>query len=474
MVGTMNIARATSKIATVRVVNTAIGFASLAFFAQELGAAQMGVYFLFQSLVNVLAIPADLGIRGGIQKRISEGEEPEAYLATGAVLKLVPLATISLLILALAEYINGFLGADLSLLLIIALTLEEYSTFGVVVLKGELNVEKTASIRLINQLTTTAVGVGLVLSGLKAEALVYALIAGQIARLLVSVSQWSMSVGRPSITKAVSLWDFSKYNVLISIGSFIHNWLDVMVIGFFLGQAAVGAYEIAWRVAAVLLLVTRAIQQSIIPQVSAWHADENQSRIRSFIPTSIVVSLLFVLPGVFGVLLLSESLLGIAFGKEYTTAALALIILAVGKIVEGVHIVLANTLVGLNHPDDGAWISVFTAVLNLVLNVSLVPMIGLPGAAIATVASFSVGSFAIGYRLSGLVTFELPMRTVAYLLVPSLGMSAMVYFVRTQVDISTLLELGSIVLLGAVTYFTIIYVISPLRKQVEDAIRNLM
>lgn len=87
----MNLAQSSLKIFAANAASTVIGFLGLTFFARELRPHQLNVFFLFQALLEVIGIPADFGIGGAVNKRISEGKPNDEIFSTALLLKLIPL-----------------------------------------------------------------------------------------------------------------------------------------------------------------------------------------------------------------------------------------------------------------------------------------------------------------------------------------------------------------------------------------------
>lgn len=53
-----------------------VGFVSTVYFARELGAGGLGVYFAFETVVTVLGVVARFGVDDALIKRLSAAEDP--------------------------------------------------------------------------------------------------------------------------------------------------------------------------------------------------------------------------------------------------------------------------------------------------------------------------------------------------------------------------------------------------------------
>ena len=127
----MNIARTSAIVFSNRFASLIISFLGIAIFARELGAAALGIFFLFQAALSSLQLFTNVGTRISVEKRISEGEEAADYLTTAILLKLGIIILASIPIFLLSGYIDGYIGLGVTEWLILALTLNEFGSYRV-------------------------------------------------------------------------------------------------------------------------------------------------------------------------------------------------------------------------------------------------------------------------------------------------------------------------------------------------------
>lgn len=468
----MNLARSSIQIFVANAASSLIVFLGITFFARELGSYQMGVFFLFQALLGMIAIPADFGIGSGVTKRISEGKSPGSIVSTAILLKALLLIPFIAGIVLVRKPINDYLGAQLALYLVLALVLQESAKLTMQVLKGELRVGEIAGPTFSRKIVYVGVGAILVLMGSGVRGIIYGLFAGFIVMLVWGAWKSSTSLGSPSLGHAKSLFDYSKYAFVSSIGGYFYSWMDVAIIGFFLTQSDVGVYEIAWQVTAVVMLFSRSIATTIFPQVSQWNAVDATKRIEAMLSKAIAPALFVAIPAFFGVVLFSHEILELIFGAEYTAGWLVLIILMGEKVIQSVHIILGRSLQGIDRPDLAAKAGVIAMALNLILNVVLVLKYGIVGAAIATAVSFVVNSFLHAYYLSRFVSIRIPYARIGGSVAASVGMALALYAVESVVAISSLPRLMLFVLLGVTIYGGFALIIPSSRGMIIDNARR--
>jgi O-antigen/teichoic acid export membrane protein len=468
----MNLSRSAAKVFTAKAASRLIAFLGITFFARDLGSNQMGIFFLFQALLGIIAIPADFGIKNAVTKRFSEGESRESILSTAILLKGLLLLPFVAGIVLFQGSINNYLGVDLALLLIPALILQESAMLTIQVLKGELRVSETAGPVFSRTLVYVCVGTILVLSGSNVRGIIYGLLAGFVVMLVWGIWKSSTTVGVPSLGHVRSLFNYSKYAFVSSVSGYFYSWMDTAIIGLFLAQSDVGVYEIAWRVTAVVMLFSNSIAITIFPQVSKWDAEDATKQIESLLPEVIAPALFIAIPAFFGVVLFSREILGLVFGTEYTAGSLVLVILMGEKVIQSIHVILGRSLEAINRPELVAKAGITSMALNLVLNVVLVLRYGIVGAAVATALSFTINSILTAYYLSQFVSIHIPYIRIGGCVAASFGMAIVLYIAESAVQISSLPMLLLAIGIGIAVYAGFALIIPPSRDVILKNVRR--
>ena len=470
-VRTMNLARASGLLFAVELLNTALGFLSTVYFARELGATLLGVFFLFEATLYTMATVVDFGLRGAVEKRVSAGTDPARMFGAGIVLKAALVVVVGAVVLALRDPIAAYVGADLALELVAVVVVFEFSMLCIHVLQGELRAGQTAVLHFARSLTYVLVAVTLLQFGFGVRALVYALLVSYTLLLVGAAARLQTPVARPGWRHVRSLYDYAKFNGIWGLGGHVYNWMDVIVIGFFLSQAAVGAYELAWRLTTMTVMFSTVFAKVLFPQLSVFEAHGARDRLTDLLSEGITASLLLVVPSVVGIALLSEQILGVVFGPEYAIAAAAFVVLSVEKLAQAVNVVLDKGIQALDRPVYGAAATVVSLSLNVVLNVLLVPRFGLVGAAAATLLSMVVNTLLLGVFLSGLVPIRFPARDVAWLVVASLVMGFGLSGLLEAVPVETPFTLLVAIVVSGVVYAAATLASPSLREKVISNVR---
>lgn len=234
----------------------------------------------------------------------------------------------------------------------------------------------------------------LILSGwtLNAVHLVYISIA---ALLLPLVWQWSFLRTKPVdaaktdaeatdmrrvwLLTALPLTAVEAYNLLQAN-------TDILVLKFYSTPDELAIYFVGTKIAALLSFVTFAISASAGKPIAAAFGRDDLDKVRRL--THHFASLAFwpTLAG-FLVLLLGGTLLLGVFGPVYQGAYVPMIILAFGVLLQSYTAAAKFCLAMTGGQKEMSLVLVTTVILNLALNILLVPSFGIVGAATATMLS---------------------------------------------------------------------------------------
>ncbi|MDB2248603.1 flippase [Halorubrum ezzemoulense] len=469
----MSIIKAASKLFAANVLGSVLGFLGIALFARQIGATQLGIYFLFQAVVGICAIGADFGISSALKKRISEGKSQGKYLFAAILLKFIFLVIVSALILLLRGYLSDYIGADIAYLLILTLFVQQYADIFINTLHGEIRVGETAHIKVIQRIVWIITGLIITYYNPTATGLIQAHIIGASSRLVISWYLKDITVSIPETKQIQSVFDYSKFSVISSVGGYLYSWLDVLIIGYFLTSDYVAAYEVAWRITSFIVLLSKSVSLTIFPQVSEWSVEDATDEITRVIKDATTVSLVISLPAFFGAAILSSELLLLLFGNEYTIASAALVILMFEKIFQSVHKVWGYSLQAIDRPDQAAVAAVISIIVNILLNILLIPSYGLEGAATATALSFLLNTVLHAYYLQHSIPIQFDRNKIVWSIVSSIVMSVVVYTVSTLAEIESILILLLLISVGVVVYFAILSIYSPIRSDIKSIIYDL-
>jgi len=464
----MNLGRASALVTLSNIGRKVTVFAGLIIFARLLGSAELGTFFLFQSLLILVSVPADFGIRNAIAKRMSEGTDMAKYFTSGFLLKTALILGTSVLLYSLLPYVNRFLGQQFGVLLVLSLVTREISLAFNKALVGQDRVPQAKVIELLGVLCWVLASVFFLGHGLGTVSLIYGLFIKHFFMGSMSLFFTGVIFAVPTREHIRSIYDFGKYAIVTYTSGYIYNWADTILIGAILGPSAVGVYEIAWRVASIFMIVSSSLGASLFPKVSRYHEEQNISAVSDIVEKSLFASIFFIIPGVIGAHLIGDRLLEVFYGAEYVAGATVLTILTFEKLSNSANTVLKFTLNGLDQPELSA-ISKFTSLfVNILLNIILISLIGIEGAAIATFTAAVVDTVLHHHFLSRKVNYGIEPSPVLWLILSALVMGVLVYIVDQSVVIDTVVTLLAIVFVSSGVYVCISVASRSVRTNISE------
>ncbi|OAQ54139.1 hypothetical protein HTG_01000 [Natrinema mahii] len=459
-----------------RVSTAALGFLGTIYYARTLGPAIIGVFFLVQSLVGVLSVPADLGVQGAAEKRISEGGDNSELFTSALLIMAVSFGVISVLVLLMSKTITEYLGSPLIWELLLLLFATVLSQLVLSLLRGELKIEISAILEGVRAIVTIVMSVALILYGLEVKALIFGGVVGSASILPLAWIWIDSNLSTPSLKHLESIYSFSKYNMLVRSSGLVYGWIDVLVIGFFLSEMYVGVYEIAWRVSAVSILASGAIAQVVFPNFSRLFAEGDKKTVEDTVPSAITYSLLIPIAIFFGSLPLSTDLLSLVYGPAFGMGGVVLILLMAERTVHSFHNIIFNILMAGDKPATAFKISAISIIANVSLNIILIPLIGIVGAAIAMLSSYILNASLYYLSVPRLLDLEIrvPVKNIFWMVASGALMAVIVWLLKSTIAVQSLVSLGVLIGVGGVVYFVLLITNPDFRSMMKEIFSSII
>lgn len=178
---------------------------------------------------------------------------------------------------------------------------------------------------------------------------------------------------------------------LAGIAWILFDRVDQFLLGIFIGTDAVGLYDAPWKIASILGLLSLSLASAVTPRVASADPAEAGALVTKALRVAIVAYL--VLAAITAVA--ANDLFVTLLGADFARSADVLVVLVPYLVLIGLAPILSRALDYLGVAAVRKWIALATFLVNLVLDVILIPTVGLLGAAIAT--DISVLTFVAGH-----------------------------------------------------------------------------
>lgn len=182
---------------------------------------------------------------------------------------------------------------------------------------------------------------------------------------------------------------FILFFMLVSIE--VYTVLDTTMLGFIEGDRNVGIYTAAIKIPRMVNSMITACGAVLVPRLSYYY-DENQEKFNSLLDKAIQIVITLTIPCAIGVFMLSDGIITLLCGSQYTDAFITSKILSFLILIIPFSVLFNNQVFIPMRKEKHVLTSTLTgAMVNLILNSILIPRFAENGAALASViAEFSV------------------------------------------------------------------------------------
>jgi O-antigen/teichoic acid export membrane protein len=450
---------------------TVLGFFSTVYFAHTVGASVLGFYFIFLAYFSLFNFIGDGGFGGAANKRLSEGKEKNALLSAYFTIKLT-LLVVSLVFFILARPIlPDFQVPEIQVLTAVALILCTFSDCAMTGVYGRGKLGITQLSMLLNNLIRILIQICAVFLGFGIFGLVGGFILGMLCGTIFNMHYLDFDFTSFTQFHVRSLSSYAIWSFLSSGGLLIFSYADTILIAYFLNTADVAIYRTAFNLTAMTGFAVLSFQYVLFPRISSWWTSGNNDNIRSTVSLAIHFSLALAIPFCVGGWILGDRLLYFLYGSSFSSGYIALFILLFVQIVNVFMLMLTTTLNALNRPDDTFKVTLITSVLLIILDVLLIPVFGISGAAISVLITFFLNAVLTYYILEKVIKIPLNLNELDKILLSTfiMGISLLIY--REFIPLSNVFVTLSAVLIGSVIYTLILLTIE---KRVKNQLLSIL
>lgn len=188
-----------------------------------------------------------------------------------------------------------------------------------------------------------------------------------------------------SVSLFKKTFDYGLRAYLSGFFAFLVLRVDLLMVKHMLGISQTGYYSVAGTMADILYLFPAAVASILYPKLSAMSSDKEKVKITKRI-AALTISIMTASAIV--AIMLAAPLLRVIFGEKFMPALPAFHVLAIAIIFFGVNNIFSIGLASMNFPWFAVYIWLIAAILNIGLNLFLIPWKGILGASIASLISY--------------------------------------------------------------------------------------
>lgn len=428
-------------------ISMLFGFLSVVVIARVFSRAEYGVFSLALTILSVLLVIATLGFPNSLPREVAFYREKEpsrigSLILTALVIVLLTSLAVTLFLVSGSVYIAQVFNEErlIYALKIVSLALPFSALTGtfVAISQGFGRVREKVYFQnlLYPFLWFSLVGIGVIVKVEFYYVFVAYVVAQMIAffALIADVFRLGLfKLGSIDLKLGKELVMFSVPLMFTGIAGFVMTWTDTLMVGYYKTSEVVGLYNSATPLAKLLPIFLTSAGFIYPPLATALYAQGKIEELKRVYQVLTKWIFLATLPLFAMMFLFPEATIGFFFGAKYLEASRALQILALGFMF---HVLLGLnglSLVVIKESKFVMYSTLISAVVNVVLNVLLIPTYGIEGAAIATAISYFVTNVLNSFRLyqkTGVQPFS---RNYTKVVVSSVAMFALVWILHLKV-----------------------------------------
>ena len=390
-----------------------------------------------------------------------------SYLDSAWVVQIVRGLLLALALFFFAPFVALFFNAPASeqILKVVALAvaLQGFYNIAIIYFSRELQFHKYFLYQIVGTLADFAVSVVLAFMFRSVWALVFGLLAGTVARMVLSYVAYSYIPRFSfSIPKARELFVFGKWVFITNIIAFFITQADGFFVAKVLGITALGFYQIAYKIPSILAIDILA--GAIFPAYAKIQDDIG--KIKQAYLKILRLFAFFLLPAAGGLLVITPEFIRLFLGEKWLPAAGAMQVLIASTLVWTIAVLSNYVFLALAKPEIEAKGS---AIRFMALAALLYPFImwwGIFGASIAVLVSALCATMWFVFMITKLIHCEWKdfLDNGLSSLINTLCMMALVIFAKGVLPV-TLGNFLLLVIIGVFAYIALTYVADKFFQQ---------
>lgn len=451
-----------------------LAFVYFTFIARLVTEDSVGKYVFAISLTTIFSILIDLGLTSVFIREVARKKEALTQYLNHILSLKIPLALIAYAgaLIAVIALHKEPLVVTMVALAGAVMIFDSFSLTFWGVFRGYQQLQYESVAIVINQICIFAVGLGGLVLGYPLWVLVAGLLAGSLFSfvfsfvLLVRRHQYrfhfdfSRNILKPLLLMALPF-------ALAGIFTRVYSYIDQILLSTLIGDTELGWYSVAYKITFALQFIPSAFAASLYPAMSNYY-EHAREKLAGIFEKSMYFLMVLSIPISVGTVVIASDLITLVYTQRYAESIITLQILIlampaiflafpVGAMLNSCHKQHLNTInLGI------------TMIINIILNIILIPRFAHVGASIAAVVSLYYLFFANMYFVKTITAYNhvYLWKSFFQAVVAALCMGGVVYVADEYIG------LIPAILSGVIVYPIALYFFGGLQKSDFDFIRT--
>ena len=321
-----------------------------------------------------------------------------------------------------------------------------------------------STFKMITIIILTNTGFGL-------EWIIVSQIALQAAVAFISLVMIIRDIGFlvPNLRGLRGFLAFSVPQIPAAILIYILIVIDRYFITHFLGLSQTGIYSSSSTLAGLMALFHMPISFVLFPVVSRLWLQKRFEDVKSYVEYSIRLFLTLAIPAAVALAILSQPLLSILTTSEYLAGLELVLVLSLGTIFFGLYLLNVDIILLVKQAKFRPFVIAAATSINIIMNIMLIPQIGIMGAGISNLASHFVLAVIVTIWARKIFTYDLDFKYLGKVMVAVLVMALCVYFIEAN----DVLGIITAVIIGLSIFGGTLFLMRAFTRQDRSLIRKV-
>jgi O-antigen/teichoic acid export membrane protein len=469
-----------SLVTIANIISTLKGFILLPILTKALGAELYGTWSLILVTISLLTPFCTLRLGYAIVRFVSPekdrakiGKSVSSIFGVTSLIALV--ASILLFVFSKPLAIAVFGGVSAAFYIQISASLIFLAAIDQIMIEyftAFQQMEKYAGFMILQTIGEVILTAYLVLSGF---GLFGAIISLLVVRAFTSVIGFfwiasEIKIYTPSFSVVKPYLPFTLPLLPTVLCYWFINLGDRYVIGYFMGTDAVGVYAASYGLGSMITFFYAPIAIALLPAITNLYENNKIQELKTHLKYSLKFLLMFAIPSFFGLSVLSKSILRTLTTSEFMGGYLIVPVIALATILFNCGSINVNVLFLLKKTKTIGLIYGAFALVNMTLNIILVPLIGIIGAAIATLMTFTIQLFVATIISFKGLPFDIDFKFIMKSIISSVIMAFVVWKMNPIGAVNILIAIG----IATGVYFGVLIVLRGFTKEEYGFLRDIV
>ncbi len=199
--------------------------------------------------------------------------------------------------------------------------------------------------------------------------------------------KYKATLVRPTMKNLLGMFHYGARYYIGKISNNVNFQIGTIILAFFATKEQVGIFAVATQLTSRAMIIPDTLTTVLIPKVASDERGKKHIIAQCSRLTGLICGVLLLILAVF-----AKPIVTLIFGPGFIESALLIQILSVGVVVRCACKIFVPYLLGTNRPGTASISVAAGMIVNLTVLWLLLPILGLPGAALGVTASYIVSS----------------------------------------------------------------------------------